>query len=67
MIFEYIVHIRPTYPSLTKDKIDEAANYFLHFPRATSLKSVEKLSLFKEKCLQEDKNEVNKLKFFKKL
>ena len=61
IIFEYIIHIRPTYPSLTKDKIDEAANYFLNFPKATSLKSVEKLSLLKEKCLQEDKNDSKRL------
>jgi len=61
IFFEYIIHLRPTYPALTTDKIDEAAIYFLNNPRATSLKSVEKLSLLKEKCLQEDEKDSKRL------
>ena len=48
-----IVHLRPTYPSLLKNSIDDSIRFFNSFPEATSLKSVEKLVhfLFKKKLL----------------
>ena len=59
--FEYIIHLRPTYPSLTYAMIDNAYKYFKSNDKATSLKSVEKLDLYYQKCLIEDDNDPNKL------
>ena len=59
--FEYIVHLRPTYPSLSKELIDDAFQYFESNKTATSLKSVEKLDLLYQKCLIEDDSDPNKL------
>lgn len=59
--FEYIVHLRPTYPSLSAEIINNAYEYFQSNNKATSLKSVEKLDLYYQKCLIEDDNDPNKL------
>ena len=41
--FEYIIHLRPTYPALTKINIEEAFKFFQRNLKASSLKSVEKM------------------------
>lgn len=61
LIFDYIVHLRPTYPALNYYHIDEAFNFFKKNPKATSLKSVEKLDLYFQKCLVTDKNDSKRL------
>lgn len=59
--FEYIIHLRPTYPALLTENIDDAFNYFRKEAKATSLKSVEKLDLYYQKCLIEDNQDSNRL------
>ena len=59
--FQYIIHLRPTYPALLKENIDHAFNFFQNEPKATSLKSVEKLDLYYQKCLIQDTHDSNKL------
>ena len=59
--FDYIVHLRPTYPSLLPNCIDHAVNTFLNCSEATSLKSVEKLDLYYQKCLVESDSDSNRI------
>ncbi|MCR8539426.1 MAG: hypothetical protein JJ848_003625 [Prochlorococcus marinus CUG1439] len=59
--YDYVVHIRPTYPAITVSYIDDAINHFLSSKQATSLKSVERLQLYKEKCLIESPDDSDRL------
>ena len=59
--FKYIIHLRPTYPALLTENIDHAFNFFKKETKATSLKSVEKLDLYYQKCLVEDTQDSNRL------
>jgi len=59
--FEYIIHLRPTYPALLAENIDHAFNFFQKESKASSLKSVEKLDLYYQKCLIEDTQNSNRL------
>ena len=59
--FEYIIHLRPTYPALTKINIEEAFKFFQRNLKASSLKSVEKMELYYQKCFIEDIKDPNKL------
>ena len=61
VIFEDIIHLRPTYPSLLSENIEDCYRFFKSNPQATSLKSVEKLDLLYEKCLIEDQHDSSKL------
>ena len=59
--YDYVVHLRPTYPALLNNAIDDAIRFLNSFPEATSLKSVEKLDLLYQKCLIEDPIDSSKL------
>ena len=61
LIFEDIIHLRPTYPALLSENIEDCYRYFKSNPQATSLKSVEKLDLLYEKCLIEDDHDSSRL------
>ena len=61
IIFEDIIHLRPTYPSLLSENIEDCYRWFKSNPQATSLKSVEKLDLLYEKCFIEDQHNPSKL------
>ncbi len=61
IIFEDIIHLRPTYPALLAENIDDCYRCFKSNLKATSLKSVEKLDLFYEKCFIEDQYDPSKL------
>ena len=56
-----ILHLRPTYPALIEDNIDDAYKYFKSCAQATSLKSVEKTGLYFQKCFVEDGEDSNRL------
>lgn len=59
--YKYVIHLRPTYPAISEKNIDDAYKLLLLNERATSLKSVEKLDLFYQKCLIEDDEDSSRL------